>query len=122
MKAKDILSELIEEQDTSNEEIERVCGRLNKIWFQTDSPNKYSVPAHDAEILIRAMQKKDAYRTKQRRKSETDEITTRMTEYICDQLCRYPKETADQDELDLICAGCEIGQFVCDILTKYNRR
>lgn len=29
--------------------------------------------------------------------------------YVCDKLCRYPYEIADQEELDGICAGCQLG-------------
>lgn len=58
MKEKNIFTALIEKQDTSDEEIDRICGTLNKIWFQSKAPNKYSIPAHEAEILIRALQLK----------------------------------------------------------------
>lgn len=58
MRGKNIFTDLIKKQDTSDKEIERICGALNKIWFQSESPNKYSIPAHEAEILIRALQLK----------------------------------------------------------------
>lgn len=58
MKSKNIFADIIKKQDTSDKEIERICGSLNKIWFQSESPKKYSVPAHEAEILIRALQLK----------------------------------------------------------------
>lgn len=58
MQAKDIFVDAIKKQDTSDEEISRICGSLNQIWFKKDSPNKYSVPAYEAEILIRALQLK----------------------------------------------------------------
>lgn len=35
-----------------------------------------------------------------------DKITTEMAKYICDNLCRFPRE---------------MGQFICDILNEYNR-
>ena len=46
-----------------------------------------------------------------------EEITSKMMEYICDTICKHPY-TCDQEELDAICADCEMGQFVCDILNK----
>lgn len=55
----DIILNLIKKQDISETEINRICNKLNKIWLQTtDCPKKYSIPAHEAEILIRAMQLK----------------------------------------------------------------
>lgn len=51
-----------------------------------------------------------------------DEITMEMMEYICDNLCRHPREVEDQDELDDICAECEMGQFVCDILNQCGEK
>lgn len=50
-----------------------------------------------------------------------DEITTQMMEYICDNICKHPKEQTEQDALEVICADCKMGQFVCDILNEYNR-
>ncbi|WP_367569330.1 hypothetical protein [Lacrimispora sp.] len=48
-------------------------------------------------------------------------ILTPMMEYVCDHLCRFPKEISDQEELDRICDGCQMGQYVCDTLNTYNR-
>lgn len=53
--------------------------------------------------------------------SKIDNITTVMMEYICDTLCRYPTTAADQDQLDDICAECEMGKFVCDILNNCQK-
>lgn len=44
-----------------------------------------------------------------------EEIITKMMEYVCDTLCKYPCKE-EQEQLDIICADCEMGQFVCDIL------
>lgn len=49
-----------------------------------------------------------------------DKITTEMAEYICDNLCRFPREM-EQEELDEHCTECKMGQFICDILNEYNR-
>lgn len=51
-----------------------------------------------------------------------DTITTEMMEYLCDNLCKHPNRVGiNQEELDEICAGCKMGQFVCGILNEYNR-
>lgn len=47
-------------------------------------------------------------------------IITPMMEHVCDKLCRFPKEVADQEELDIVCDGCEMGKHVCNILNTYN--
>ena len=47
---------------------------------------------------------------------DLDKITTEMMEHICDKLCRHPREAQDEDELEVICASCKMGQFVCDII------
>ncbi len=52
-----LINNLIKKQDTSDEEINRICQRLSNIWLQSNAPKKYSMPASEAEILIRAMQK-----------------------------------------------------------------
>jgi len=50
-----------------------------------------------------------------------DKITEEMMEHVCDHLCRFPWEISDQEEMDEICASCEMGKHVCDILNEYNR-
>lgn len=50
-----------------------------------------------------------------------DTMTTNMMEHICDNLCKYPCSTASEEELEEICAGCKMGQFICGILNEYNR-
>lgn len=49
-----------------------------------------------------------------------DAITTAMMEHVCDNLCRHPRATKDEEELEEICAGCEMGKYVCEILNLYN--
>lgn len=53
-------------------------------------------------------------------KTKMDQIVERMTEYICDSLCKNP-EKYSEEELQEICAECEMGQFICDIPNEYNR-
>ena len=45
-------------------------------------------------------------------------ITTEMMEHICDNLCWYPEEIKDPEELECICAECKMGKFVCDIINE----
>lgn len=51
--------------------------------------------------------------------TKMDQITTEMAEYICDKICRYPREM-EQEELDEHCCECEMGRFICEILNTYN--
>lgn len=37
------------------------------------------------------------------------EITEQEMEYLCDELCRYPREDIWQEELDEICKKCPFG-------------
>ncbi|WP_024348013.1 hypothetical protein [Lacrimispora indolis] len=53
--------------------------------------------------------------------NEMLKIVTPMAEDICDHLCRFPKEVSDSEALEDICAECQMGQYVCDILNTYNR-
>jgi hypothetical protein len=48
--------------------------------------------------------------------NEMDKITTAMMEHLCDHLCRFPRETERKEDLEDICAGCEMGKHVCNIL------
>ena len=52
---------------------------------------------------------------------EMEKIVTPMVEHVCDKLCRFPKEVVDPEALEDICAECQMGQYVCDILNTYNQ-
>ncbi|MEY8357049.1 hypothetical protein AALB39_27410 [Lachnospiraceae bacterium 54-53] len=52
--------------------------------------------------------------------NEMETIITPMVEHVCDHLCRFPREISDQEEIDRICGGCEMGQHLCNILNAYN--
>lgn len=56
------------------------------------------------------------------RETEMDRLTTEMAEYFCDKICKYPMECQDKESLDEICYECKLGQFICDILNKYNNK
>lgn len=34
-----------------------------------------------------------------------------MCELMCDNYCRYPEETRDQEELDTICESCPLSKL-----------
>ena len=52
---------------------------------------------------------------------DMDKLTTEMMEHICDNICKHPNRVGiSQEELENICAECQMGRFVCDILNTYN--
>lgn len=51
-----------------------------------------------------------------------DEIVENMANYICDRICKKPKEITDQEEMEAYCAEeCEMGQHFRNILNQYNK-
>ncbi|WP_312426347.1 hypothetical protein [Lacrimispora sp.] len=52
--------------------------------------------------------------------NEMEKIVTSMMEYLCDHRCRFPWEIERKEDLEEICAGCQMGQYVCDIVNTYN--
>lgn len=45
---------------------------------------------------------------------------TEMAEHFCDKLCRHPfREDITQEELDEICANCEMSRFICSIVNEH---
>ena len=53
--------------------------------------------------------------------NEMLKIVTPMMEHVCDHLCRFSGDISDQEELDKICGGCQMGDHICNILNTYNR-
>lgn len=53
--------------------------------------------------------------------NEMEKIVTPMMEHLCDHLCRFPWETERKEDLEDICAGCQMGQYTNEILNTYNR-
>lgn len=47
-----------------------------------------------------------------------EKLIEEMVEHICDHLCRFPREPMEQEQLDEICAGCQMGYYVCGLLNK----
>ncbi|WP_312428334.1 hypothetical protein [Lacrimispora sp.] len=52
--------------------------------------------------------------------NEMDKVVTPMVEDICDHLCRFPKAASDPEAMEVICAECQMGKYVCLILNTYN--
>ncbi len=52
--------------------------------------------------------------------NEMDKIVASMMEHLCDHRCRFPWEIERKEDLEEICAGCQMGQYVCDIVNTYN--
>ena len=47
--------------------------------------------------------------------SKMDVITVAMMKHVCDEICRFPRqEGITQEELEDICASCQMGQHVCN--------
>lgn len=56
------------------------------------------------------------------RRTKMDEIVENMANYICDHICKKPKEITDQEEMEAYCAEeCEMRQHFCNILNQYNK-
>lgn len=53
--------------------------------------------------------------------NEMLKIVTPMMEHVCDHLCRFPGEIERKVDLEEVCAGCQMGKYVCDILNTYKR-
>ena len=54
--------------------------------------------------------------------NEMEKIVTPMMEHLCDYLCRFPWETERKEDLEDICAGCQMDKYVCDILNTYTKQ
>lgn len=53
--------------------------------------------------------------------NEMEKIVTPMMEHVCDHLCRFPWEIADQEEMSRICHECKMNQYEQEIKDTYNR-
>ena len=52
---------------------------------------------------------------------EMKRIIEGMAGYVCDGLCKYNDGTLDQDGADDICARCEMGKHIRNVLDEYGR-
>lgn len=53
--------------------------------------------------------------------TKMDQITTAMREYVCEHICPFPWEVSDQEEMDRICADCQMDRYLAEILNTYNQ-
>ena len=53
--------------------------------------------------------------------TEMDRLTTRLAEFMCDELCVHAMPGLNQDALEEKCCDCTLGKFVCHILNDSNR-
>ncbi len=54
--------------------------------------------------------------------NEMLKIVTPMMEHVCDHLCRFPWEIERKEDLEEVCAGCQMDKYTNDILNTYNRQ
>ncbi len=54
--------------------------------------------------------------------NEMLKIVTPMMEHVCDHLCRFPGEIERKEDLEEVCAGCQMDKYTNDILNTYNRQ
>lgn len=53
--------------------------------------------------------------------NEMLKIVTPMMEHVCDHLCRFPLEIERKEDLEEVCAGCQMDQYTNDILNQYDK-
>lgn len=52
--------------------------------------------------------------------NEMEKIVTPMMERLCDHMCRFPWETVRKEDLEEMCAECDLQRYVCEIQSTYN--
>ena len=73
----------------------------------------------DKRLLPEALEK--LAKIEESEQNSMEEITTKLAEYVCDNLCKCPENVTNQEVLDEICSECQLGRFICDILNTYNK-
>lgn len=54
--------------------------------------------------------------------NKMEQTVTEMMEHLCEYLCVYPRRVQlSQEELDVICDSCKMGDYVNGIMKEYNR-
>ena len=53
--------------------------------------------------------------------NEMLKIITPMMEHVCDHLCRFPWEIVRREDLEEVCAGCQMDRYTNDILNQYDK-
>lgn len=41
-----------------------------------------------------------------------------MAAYVCNELCRHPREIAEQEALDAVCEGCPVNAYVSAFISS----
>lgn len=52
---------------------------------------------------------------------EMEKIVTPMLEHVCDHLCRFPWEIERKEDLEEVCACCQMDQYINSILNQYDQ-
>lgn len=52
---------------------------------------------------------------------EMEKIVTPMLEHVCDHLCRFPWEIERKEDLEEVCASCQMDQYTNRILNQYDK-
>ncbi|WP_313578606.1 hypothetical protein [Lacrimispora sp.] len=52
--------------------------------------------------------------------NEMEKIDTSMMEHLCDHRCRFPWEIERKEDIEAICAECEMDKHVSNIVNTYN--
>lgn len=53
--------------------------------------------------------------------NKMEKIVAPMMEHLCDHMCRFPWETERKEDLEDICAECQMDKYTNDILNTYNQ-
>lgn len=53
--------------------------------------------------------------------NEMLKIVTPIMEHICDNLCRFPGEIERKENLEEVCANCQMDQYTNLILNQYDK-
>ena len=43
-----------------------------------------------------------------------DKISDELAAYICDELCKFPDQFCDQEELEEKCSGCRVFKLISE--------
>lgn len=53
--------------------------------------------------------------------NKMEKIVAPMMEHLCDHMCRFPWEMERKEDLEDICAECQMDKYTNDILNTYNQ-
>lgn len=93
-----------------------ICALLNEGKITVEQLHRemyHSTEAFD-DLIKRKMELQSCY-------AGIREQIDGMMKHICDGLCKYPIMLSDQDDLDDVCAECELGGYTCRLLNLLER-